>query len=90
MEGTHEVHTNILDWVASISAQGDVFHHNIYWIYGLPGIGKTLLAHLICAGPHKKDQLASCSLFRPQRGSGMLEKHLYTCISTSEHMCRRK
>ena len=31
---------------------------NIYWIYGLPGIGKTSLAHSICASLHDKEQLA--------------------------------
>ena len=31
---------------------------NTYWIYGLPGIGKTSLAHSICAILHDKKHLA--------------------------------
>ena len=31
---------------------------NIYWIHGLPGIGKTLLAHSICEKLHNKQRLA--------------------------------
>jgi len=37
---------------------------NIYWIYGLPGIGKTSLAHSICASLHDKEQLAGAFFCR--------------------------
>ena len=30
----------------------------MYWIYGLPRIGKTTLAHSICAALYKQEQLA--------------------------------
>ncbi len=65
MEGTREaLLKGILHWVASISAQEDVLHSNTYWIYGLPGIGKTSLAHSICASLHEKDQLAGAFFCR--------------------------
>ena len=59
MEGTRKVLLKeITDWVASISGQGDTLHGNTYWIYGSPGIGKTSLAHSICASLHDHEQLA--------------------------------
>src|SRR5258706_7398791 len=59
MEGTRKaLLKEITDWVASISAQGDVLHANTYWIYGLPGIGKTSLRYAICASLHDDEQLA--------------------------------
>jgi chromosomal replication initiation ATPase DnaA len=66
MEGTRKVLLKeIMDWVASIPEQGDVLHRNTYWIYGLPGIGKTSLAHSICAILHGREQ-ASWSNFLPE------------------------
>ena len=65
MEGTRKVLLKeITDWVASIATQGDVLHTNIYWIYGLPGIGKTSLAHSICASLHDGKQLAGAFFCR--------------------------
>jgi hypothetical protein len=65
MEGTRKVLLNeIADWVAGISGQGNVLHGNTYWIYGLPGIGKTSLAHSICATLHDHDQLAGAFFCR--------------------------
>jgi hypothetical protein len=59
LEGTRKVLLKeITDWVASLPGQGDVLHSNTYWIYGLPGIGKTSLAHSICASLHERKQLA--------------------------------
>ena len=59
MEGTRKVLLKeITDWVASISAPGDVLRGNTFWIYGLPGIGKTSLAHSICASLDDQEQLA--------------------------------
>jgi hypothetical protein len=37
---------------------------NTYWIYGLPGIGKTSLAHSICASLDDKEQLAGAFFCR--------------------------
>ena len=47
-----------MDWAANIASQKDGFETNIYWLYGLPGIGKTALAHSICAMLHDHEQLA--------------------------------
>ena len=65
LEGTRKVLLKkITDWVASITPQGDVPHTNTYWIYGLPGIGKTSLAHSICASLHDREQLAGAFFCR--------------------------
>src|SRR5258706_2218929 len=48
----------IVDWVANVSEEKDLPQSNTYWIYGLPGIGKTSLAHSICANLHDQKQLA--------------------------------
>jgi hypothetical protein len=54
MEGTRETLLNqIMAWAANESDPS-----NIYWIHGLPGIGKTSLAHSICEKLHNKQQLA--------------------------------
>jgi len=42
---------DIIDWVVNKS-------EDTYWIYGLPGIGKTSLAHSICASLHNQNKLA--------------------------------
>jgi chromosomal replication initiation ATPase DnaA len=65
MAGTRKVILKeIIDWVASTPEQGDVVHSNTYWIYGLPGIGKTSLAHSICANLHDHAQLAGAFFCR--------------------------
>ena len=65
MEGTRKaLLKEITDWVASITTQGDVPHTNTCWIYGLPGIGKTSLAHSICASLHDSEQLAGAFFCR--------------------------
>jgi hypothetical protein len=65
MDGTRKaLLKEITDWVASISRQGDALHDNMYWIYGLPGIGKTSLAHSICANLHEHEQLAGAFFCR--------------------------
>ena len=57
MEGTRKsLLEQIMDWVTNGSEQ--INRSNTYWIYGLPGIGKTSLAHSICASLHDKEQLA--------------------------------
>ena len=59
MEGTRKgLLKEITDWVASTSGQGDILHNNTCWIYSLPGIGKTSLAHSICTSLHDHRQLA--------------------------------
>jgi len=47
----------IVDWVANKS-------EDTYWIYGLPGIGKTSLAHSICASLHDQKKLAGAFFCR--------------------------
>ena len=65
MEGTRTVLLKkITDWVASISGQGNALHGNTYWIYGLPGIGKTALAHSICASLDDQERLAGAFFCR--------------------------
>jgi len=54
MEGTRETLLNqIMAWAVNESDPS-----NIYWIHGLPGIGKTSLAHSICQKLHKEYRLA--------------------------------
>jgi len=54
MEGTRETLLNqIIAWAANGSDSG-----NLCWIHGLPGIGKTSLAHSICEKLHDKQRLA--------------------------------
>jgi len=59
MEGTRKsLLKEVEDWVANKSEQKSVLQGNIYWLYGLPGIGKTSFAHSICANLHEQEQLA--------------------------------
>jgi len=53
---------NIIAWVANGLEQTD--GGNTYWIYGLPGVGKTSLAHSICASLDDKEQLAGAFFCR--------------------------
>ena len=54
MEGTRETLLNqVMDRAAN-----ELDTRNIYWIHGLPGIGKTALAHSICEKLHNKQRLA--------------------------------
>jgi len=53
---------NIIAWVANGLEQID--SGSTYWIYGLPGIGKTSLAHSICASIDDKEQLAGAFFCR--------------------------
>jgi len=53
MEGTRQSILNeIITWVTTESGSG-----NTYWVYGLPGIGKTSLAHSICETLDERNQL---------------------------------
>ena len=54
MEGMRGTLLNqIMAWVAN-----EVDPRNLYWIHGLPGIGKTSLAHSICEKLHNKQRFA--------------------------------
>jgi len=65
MDGTRQSLLNqITDWVANKSGQENVLQRNAYWIYGSPGIGKTSLAHSICASLHKQKHLAAAFFCR--------------------------
>ena len=65
MDGTRQYLLNqITDWVASKSRQENVLQGNMYWFYGSPGIGKTSLAHSICANLHERNHLAGAFFCR--------------------------
>jgi hypothetical protein len=57
MEGTRgSLLKNIITWATNDPGQND--EGSTYWVYGSPGIGKTSLAHSICASLHKGKHLA--------------------------------
>ena len=59
MEGTRKaLLKEIMDWANNIPSREDGFQTNIFWLYELPGIGKTALAHSICAMLQDHEQLA--------------------------------
>ena len=63
MEGTREsLLEEIMTWATNESGKGN--GGNTYWIYGLPGIGKTSLAHSICASLHERKYLAGAFFCR--------------------------
>ncbi len=65
MDGTRQSLLNhIVDWVANKSGQENVQQSNTYWFYGSPGIGKTTLAHSICANLHERNLLAGAFFCR--------------------------
>jgi len=65
MDGTRKSRLKeIVDWVANKSEERDLLQGNTYWIYGLPGIGKTSLAHSICASLHDQKRLAGAFFCR--------------------------
>jgi len=65
MEGTRKsLLKEITDWVTNKSRQEDVLQGNTYCLYGSPGIGKTSLAHSICASLHDREQLAGAFFCR--------------------------
>jgi len=65
MEGTRQTVLNqIVAWGTDRPRQDDALQGNTYWIYGSPGIGKTSLAHSICASLHDREQLAGAFFCR--------------------------
>ena len=65
MDGTRQsLLDQITDWVANKSDQENALQRNTYWFYGSPGIGKTSLAHSICASLHKQKHLAGAFFCR--------------------------
>jgi len=65
MEGTRQSILNrIMDWVTSPQGEIDGLQKNTYWFYGSPGVGKTSLAHSICANLHKRKHLAGAFFCR--------------------------
>src|SRR5258706_3298645 len=65
MDGTRQSLLNqIADWVANKSGQESVLQKNAYWLYGSPSIGKTSLAHSICASLHERNHLAAAFFCR--------------------------
>jgi len=65
MGGTRESILNqITAWVTNGPGQEGVFQSTPYWIYGLPGIGKTSLAHSICSKLDERKQFAGAFFCR--------------------------
>jgi hypothetical protein len=65
MDGTRQALLNqIVDWVANKSEQENALWRNACWFYGSPGIGKTSLAHSICASLHERNHLAGAFFCR--------------------------
>jgi hypothetical protein len=65
MDGTRESLLNqIMDWVANKSGQEDALQSNACWLHGSPGIGKTSLAHSVCANLHEQNHLAGAFFCR--------------------------
>ena len=65
MDGTRQLLLNqIIDWVSNKSGQENALRRNTCWIYGSPGIGKTSLAHSICASLHARNHLAGAFFCR--------------------------
>ena len=67
MDGTREfLLKKLVRWAAKEPGQKE---SNTYWIYGLPGIGKTSLAHSICASLHEDNHLAGAFFCRRDDGN---------------------
>jgi hypothetical protein len=65
MDGTRQSLLNhVMGWVANKSGQENALQRQAYWVYGSPGIGKTSLAHSICAELHKRNHLAGAFFCR--------------------------
>ena len=68
MDGTREfLLKHVIGWATKEPGQKE--DSNTYWIYGMPGIGKTSLAHSICDGLHERNHLAGAFFCRRDDGS---------------------
>src|SRR6266404_4594367 len=67
MDGTRDfLIKQVVGWATKVPGQEE---SHTYWIYGLPGIGKTSLAHSICATLHEENHLAGAFFCRRDDGS---------------------
>ena len=67
MDGTREfLLKQLIEWATKDPGQEE---SNTYWVSGLPGIGKTSLAHSICANLHKEKNLAGAFFCRRDDGN---------------------
>jgi hypothetical protein len=62
MDGTREaLLNNIVEWALRPSSPGPESQpsvsESVYWLYGIPGVGKTSVAHSLCARLHEKRRL---------------------------------
>jgi hypothetical protein len=64
MDGTREaLLNNIVEWALRPSTSGSdsqpsvSVSESMYWLYGIPGVGKTSVAHSLCARLHEKRRL---------------------------------
>ena len=65
MEGTRQsILKQIMAWVTNSKEGAHPPDGNTYWLYGSPGIGKTSLAHSICASLQDQQQLAGAYFCR--------------------------
>ena len=59
MEGTRRsILRRIMSWVPDPQEGPNMQRKNVFWVYGSPGIGKTSLAHSVCASLQDRGQLA--------------------------------
>jgi hypothetical protein len=65
MEGTRQsILSRILDWVTNPHGSSDAPRRNTYWLYGLPGVGKSSVAHSLCEKLHQRRHLAGAFFCR--------------------------
>ena len=65
MDSTRQTLLNqITDWVSNKHGQENALQRNVYWFFSSPGIGKTSLAHSICANLHEQNHLAGAFFCR--------------------------
>ena len=69
MEGTRAtILKRIMEWIPStqenLQGRNGMPQSDIYWVYGSPGIGKTSLAHSVCASLQGRKQLAGAFFCR--------------------------
>ena len=65
MDGTREtILKRIMGWVPNPQERNETPQSDIYWVYGSPGVGKTALAHSLCASLQERKQLAGAFFCR--------------------------